>query len=172
MHPTCQRLWKSLTPDERLSAATHFWKEPSGEVVGTALGALVKARHLRPQAARALPQDAQARILATVLEPGEGLAAALLVALHLGERRPLLSAFLDALGLPHENGVLKDEADAQEPGEEKRMGEEKKMGEEKMRAAVKALDGFPTHEVATYLNTLWLQDPQRWGVLEKVAEAV
>lgn len=160
MHPTCQRLWKSLTPDERLSAAAHFWKEPSGEVVGTALGALVKARHLRPQAARALPPDAQARILATVLEPGEGLAAALLVALHLGDRRPLLSVFLDALSLPHENGVLKDEADAQEPGEEK------------VRAAVKALQDFPPHEVATYLNTLWLQDPQRWGVLEKVAEAV
>lgn len=166
MHPTCQRLWKSLTPDERLSAAAHFWKEPAGEVVGTALGVLVKARHLRPQAARALPPDAQARILATVLEPGEGLAAALLVALHLGDRRPLLSVFLDALGLPHENGVLKDEADAQEPGEEK------KTGEEEMRAAVKALHDFPPHEVATYLNTLWLQDPQRWGVLEKVAAAV
>lgn len=160
MHQTCQRLWKSLTPDERLSAAGHFWKEPAGEVVGTALGVLVKARHLRPQAARALPPDAQARILATVLEPGEALAAALLVALHLGDRRPLLTAFLDALSLPHENGVLKDEADAQEPGEEK------------LRAAVGALKAFPPHEVATYLNTLWLQDPLRWGALEKAAEAV
>ena len=53
-HPTAQRLWKSLTPEERLAAAAHFWKEPPAEVAGTALGVLVKARHLRPQAARAL----------------------------------------------------------------------------------------------------------------------
>ena len=159
-HPTAQRLWKSLTPEERLAAATHFWKEPPTEVAGTALGMLVKARHLRPQAARALEPEAQARILATVLEPGEPLAAALLVALHLGERRPILAAFLDALGLPHENGLLKAET---EPPPE--------LGQDAARQAVSALAPFTRHHVTTYLNTLWLQEPERWGILEKVADA-
>ena len=115
LHPTATRLWKNLPPEERLAAATAFFAEPPPELAGTALGVLVKARHLRPQAARSLAPDAQARILATVLDPGEPLSQGLLVSLHLGHRRALLGAFLDALSLPHEDGVLKEEADAVAP---------------------------------------------------------
>ncbi len=152
---TATRLWKSLNPDERLRAASAFFAEPPPELAGAAVGALVKARHLRPQAARSLAPDAQARILATVLDPGEPLAQGLLVGLHLAERRPLLGAFLDALRLPHEDGILKEEADAAPP-----------VDEAGARAAVAALAAFPADEVRTYLNTLWLQDPERWQALE------
>jgi hypothetical protein len=31
---------------------------------------------------------------------------------------------------------------------------------------VVALVSFPPAQVETYLNTLWLQDPDRWGALE------
>jgi hypothetical protein len=157
-HPTATRLWKHLPPEERLAAATAFFAEPPPELAGTALGALVKARHLRPQAARALAPDAQARILATVLDPGEPLAQGLLVSLHLARRRPLLGAFLDALSLPHEDGVLKEETETPEP-----------VSEEKAKGAVAALASFPADEVRTYLNTLWLQDPDRWKALAAVA---
>jgi hypothetical protein len=155
LQPTATRLWKSLPPEERLSAATSFFAEPPPELAGVALGALVKARHLRPQAARSLAPGAQARILATVLDPGEPLAQGLLVALHLGHRRALLGAFLDALSLPHEDGVLKEEADAAPP-----------VTEASARAAAAALSSFSPGEVRTYLNTLWLQDPERWAALE------
>ena len=37
--------------------------------------------------------------------------------------------------------------------------------------AVSALAPFTRHQVTTYLNTLWLQEPERWSILEKVAEA-
>jgi hypothetical protein len=151
LQTTTSRLWKNLPPEERLAATTAFFSEPSPEVMGMALGAIVRARHMRPQAARALPPEAQARILATVLEPGETLASSLLVALHLAERRPLLGAFLDAVGLPHENGILKDEDDGA-PLEESRL-----------RKGVAALADFPAPQVETYLNTLWLQDPERWA---------
>jgi hypothetical protein len=157
-HPTAIRLWKHLPPEERLAAATAFFAEPPPELAGTALGALVKARHLRPQAARALAPDAQARILATVLDPGEPLAHGLLVSFHLAQRRPLLGAFLDALSLPHEDGVLKEETEPAPP-----------VDVEKARSAVAALVSFPAGQVRTYLNTLWLQDPERWGALEAVA---
>jgi hypothetical protein len=109
---------------------------------------------MRPQAARALAPDAQARILATVLDPGESLAQGLLVDLHLAERRPLLGAFLDALGLPHEDGILTEEADAAGP-----------VTTEAARKGVAALGGFPREQVETYLNTLWLQDAGRWSAL-------
>jgi len=108
-------------------------------------------------AARALATDAQAQILATVLDPGEALAQGLLVALHLSERRPLLVAFLDALGLAHDEGVLKDE------------GESPPVDGEKAGAAVRALQAFSREHVETYLNTLWLQDPDRWAALAAAA---
>jgi len=158
-HPTATRLWKHLPPEERLAAATGFFAEPPPELAATALGALVKARHLRPQAARALAPDARARILATVLDPGEPLAQGLLVSLHLAHRRPLLGAFLDALSLPHDDGVLKEEGDSAAP-----------VTAEAAKAAVAALASHPADQVRTYLNTLWLQDPERWGALEAVGE--
>jgi hypothetical protein len=153
-HETASRLWKSLPPGERLLAAAAFFRDPSPELVPEALQALVKARHMRPQAARALPPDAQARILATVLNPGESLAHGLLVDLHLVERRPLLAAFLDALGLPHDDGILSEEAESGAP-----------VSPEAAREAVASLASFPPEQVHTYLNTLWLQDEERWGAL-------
>jgi hypothetical protein len=150
---TATRLWKRLTREERAAAATHLFAESAPELLGTALAAIIKARKLRPQVARALPHAEQASMLAGVLEPGEGLAASLLVALHLGERRPLLRAFLDAQGLPHEDGILKDDEDAP-------------VDPAKLREAVARLYAEqPREQVTLYLNTLWLQDVERWGSL-------
>lgn len=153
--PTSTRLWKKLTREERLAAAAAFWKDTPADVAGSALGAIVKLRKLRPQVARALPAEERAQALASVLEPGETVAASLLVALHLASRRPILGAFLDALGLPHEDGLLKPEADAEEPPSQPRL--------EAAAAALKA--SFPANEIATYFNALWLQDPDRWAGL-------
>lgn len=152
-HPTATRLWRSLSPAERRLATTAFFEDPPADLVGSALAAVAKARRMRPQAARALPSEARARILATVLDPGETLAQGLLVALHLGDRRPLLVAFLDALEMPHEDGVLKDD--------EERVAA---VPVERVRAALATLR-FPAPQVETYLNTLWLQDSERWAAL-------
>lgn len=161
LEPTATRIWKRLTPAEKLAATTEFWREPPVELLGGALGAIVKARKLRPQVARSLSAEEKARALAGVLDPGETVAASLLVALHLGQRRPLLRAFLDAVGLAHEDGILKEEADQ----------ELAPVGEAAARAGVAALArAFPRHEVETYLNTLWHQDPERWAALEKSPE--
>ena len=153
LETTATRLWKRLTREARLAAASAFWQETPAEGAGAALAAIVKARHLRPQVARALDADEKARSLASVLDPGESVASALLVALHLGPRRAMLAPFLDAAGLAHENGILKDE-DA-EP-----------VTEDAVRAGVGALAAsFPRADIETYLNTLWLQDPDRWQAL-------
>ena len=152
------RLWKHLSRADRLAAATCFWREPPQEMVATALAAIVKARRMRPQAARALSGEARSQALAGILDPGEPLAAALLVALHLGDRRPLLKSFLDALGLPHEEGILKEEADALPP-----------PTSEAVSRALTFLGAFGPAEIEAYLNTLWLQDPARWAALESIA---
>ena len=157
LESTSVRIWKRLSPADRTAAAQALWAQPPQEVLGAALGVIVKARRLRPQAARALKPDEQARILASVLDPGEAVSSALLVALHLVARRPLLVTFLDAVGLPHEEGVLKEEADAGPP-----------LSEAKAREGVLALKAaFPLDQVLTYVNVLWLQDPERWQALHK-----
>jgi hypothetical protein len=152
---TATRLWKKLSRDERLASAQAFFAEPPQEMIGSALGAVVKARRVRPQVARSLSADEQARTLAAILDPGEGLASALLVALHLGSRREMLGQFLDAAGLAHENGILKDESASPPP-----------LAPEAARAGIASLlAAYPRPQVETYLNTLWLQDPDRWNAV-------
>ena len=158
---TAVRLWKRLEREEKIAAAGRFFAEPPQEVYGSALGAIIKARHLRPQVARSMSPEEQGRALASVLDPGEPVAAALLVALHLGARREMLAVFLDAIGLPHEDGILKDEADAAT------------LDDARMRKGLEALKArFSAHEIRTYLNTLWLQDPDRWNGLRDLSEPV
>jgi hypothetical protein len=154
------RLWKRLTPSERLAASTHFWAQPPEALVPSALAVIVQSRRIRPQTARSLSSDERTRALASVLDPGETVAAFLLVALHLGERRVLLGGFLDAVGLPHEDGVLTEEADSAPIPSEATV-------EKAVRAMAAA---HPVAQVETYLNTLWLQDPDRWGALSKSGE--
>jgi hypothetical protein len=156
------RLWKRLGPHERLDAATQFWKEPPAEAAAGALAAIVRVRRMRPQAARALSPEQKASALAQLFDPGETVASALVVCLHLGARRPMLSAFLDLLGIPHEDGVLKEEA-AQVPAPD----------EERARTAVKGLaERFPANEIETYLNALWLQDENHWRALVVASECL
>jgi len=158
LETTAVRLWKRLSREDRGEAAAAFWKEPPQEALGLALGAIVKSRKLRPQVARSLSEEERVRALASVLDPGEPLAAALLVALHLGARRSILVAFLDALGLPHDDGILKEEGDQAPP-----------PTAEAVRSATQALASFPRNQIEVYYNTLWLQDPDRWAALETAA---
>jgi hypothetical protein len=157
LEPTAARIWKRLTPADRLAAANHLFAEPAPEAVAGAFAAIVRARRMRPQAVRAMSPEAQARAVAAILDPGEPLASSLLVALHLGERRPLLRTFLDAMNLPHDDGILKDEAEETPP-----------PTPEALRTALQALASFPEDQVAVYLNTLYLQDPERWAALAEV----
>jgi hypothetical protein len=149
-HKTSTRIWKGLSPEERLDAAQDVVQDSSPLVRSTVAAVAAQARNMRPQTAAKLPKDALARIIATVRDPGEMLAASLLVSLHLGSRRPLLARFLDAAGLPHENGVLADDAPP-------------RVDDAQLERALAAIADEPRDRVLCYLNTLLLQDPDRWG---------
>ncbi len=155
---TSNRLWKTLSPEEKNLAAAEMVKDPTPLIRASVTAVVADARKMRPIAARKLPPEVQARIVATVRDPGEVLASSLLVALHLGPRKPMLVAFLDALGLPHEDGVLKD--DSTTP-----------IGLEDLKKACAALSSEPPSAVRIYLNTLWLQDPDRWAHAREVFAA-
>jgi hypothetical protein len=80
-----------------------------------------------------------------------------LVVYHLAEKRPMMGAFLDALGIAHENGLIQQDNVAPDPA--------------KIDAAAEALTSqFPLADVSLYLNTLLCQDPQTWGALAPVVK--
>ena len=147
---TSNRLWKTLSPEEKSLAAAELAKDDSTLIRASVIAVVADARKMRAVAARKLPRDAQARIVATVRDPGEILASSLLVALHLGPRKPMLIAFLDALGLPHEDGVLKEETT-------------EAVGLDDLKKACAAIASESASAIRVYLNTLWLQDPERWA---------
>ena len=64
----------------------------------------------------------------------------------------MMSAFLDALGIAHENGMIEEDAVAPDPA--------------KMAAATAAIAAaYPADDVSLYLDTLRWQDPAAWGAL-------
>ena len=105
-----------------------------------------------------LDDDRKARHLATVPNVPDTLAARALIVYHLAEQRPMMGAFLDALGIAHENGLIQQD--------------DVKPDRAKLASAAAALAAnYPARDVALYLNTLLCQDPETWGGLRDLPEA-
>ena len=68
--PSASRVWKKLPREERRLAAAAFLRDPIPALHATALAAIVRARRLRPQVARALSPDEQAGALSVILDQG------------------------------------------------------------------------------------------------------
>ena len=149
------QLWKQLTPERRQQSAEAFWKDNNASVEhAEAIVAIAQRIKFRPKSVIALPVEKKARHLVALSAVSELVAARLLVAYHLAHQRPMMGAFLDALGIAHEEGLIKDE-------------EMEAPSAERLEQAVNALNAkFPVDDVALYLTTLWWQDPETWGGLE------
>jgi hypothetical protein len=152
------RLWKTMTPDQRQRAAHAFWSDPDA-AADQAQAALFVAqqKRFRPKTVIALDEDRKARHLASIASLPDTIAARALVAYHLAEQRPMMAAFLDALGIKHQNGLI--EQDDVKPDASKLAN-----------AASVITRQFPADEVGLYLKTLVCQDPETWGGLSAVIE--
>ena len=107
---TPSRLWKRMTPAARQRAARAFWRDEStGDDQLQAVLLISQQKKFRPKTVVALDEDRKARHLASLANLPEALAARALVVYHLAEQRPMMGAFLDALGIAHENGLIQDE---------------------------------------------------------------
>lgn len=156
---TTHRLWRTLSREDRLDAARAFWRRPPEEAALAAAREIVQILKVRPQAFHKVPLEQRVRAVAGLASPPEALAEALLVALHVESRRELLGAFLDGLGVAHEEGMIAEDAEFQPPSEAA------------VRAAAATLaERFGPDRLRVYWNTLWLQDRERWAALETVAE--
>jgi hypothetical protein len=108
---TPSRLWKSLTLDQRQRIARAFWLDE--EAVEDQLQAallIAQQKKFRPKTVVSLDVDRKARHLATLGSLPDSTAARALVVYHLAEQRAMMGAFLDALGIAHENGLIQEES--------------------------------------------------------------
>jgi hypothetical protein len=152
--PRPSQLWKRLSPDRKLLAADAFWQDEHAAAEQAEATVLIAQRiKFRVRSVHALPREKKARHLVGLGSVSEIVAARLLVAYHLYHQRPMMAAFLDALGIAHDNGLIADE-ELQAPSRDR------------LHEAARVLSAsFPAEDVALYLSTLLWQDPETWAGL-------
>jgi hypothetical protein len=138
------QLWKSLPPERRLQAAEAFWNDQeAGLEQAEAVALIAQKIKFRAKSVITMPADKRARHLASY---------------HLAHQRPMMGAFLDAVGIAHENGMIADD-------------EAKAPASEALRKGASAIGSqFPKDDVALYLSTLLWQDAETWGALAEAPE--
>jgi hypothetical protein len=142
----------------RLAAADAFWRDESAEDIQAqhieALVLLARRLNFRAKSVQALSTEKRARHLAQISDVSDAIATRALIAYHFQEQRPLMAAFLDALGIAHDNGLITEEnVPAPEAG--------------RLAEAVEKLRGsFPADDVTFYLRTLAALDGDTWGAVE------
>jgi hypothetical protein len=148
-------MWKQMPPEKRQAAAAAFWEDENGldqqvEVIVT----LARKFNFRPKSLQQLPVERRIKMLANMSDVSEAVATRALIGYHLSSERPLMAAFLDAVGIEHDNGLITAE-------------EVPTPAPEKVTAGVTAIKAaFPADAVQLYLNTLLVLDGDTWGTLD------
>jgi hypothetical protein len=127
------------------------------ELYRTALGAVAEARKLRPAFLERTPRSTRHAGMASVLSRPrlELIAANLLREWLMKQQTPMLSDFLNSLGISHKDGAVEDLPAT--------------VDDEKLRAAVEALlSKYPAEETVVYLNAFYTMNDVHWPNLESM----
>jgi hypothetical protein len=153
------KLWRRMPLERRIDAAGLFWDdEHSADQQMEAVAAIATHMKFRPRSVVTLAPDKRAKYLAQLPTVTDTIAARALVNYHLERQRPMMGAFLDLLGIAHENGLISEE-------------NLPKPDEAKVKEAAKELAAkYPADDVSLYLSTLVSQDPETWDSLVDVAQ--
>src|SRR6266550_147983 len=104
------KLWRRMPLERRIDAAGLFWDdEHSADQQMEAVAAIATHMKFRPRSVVTLAPDKRARYLAQLPTVTDTIAARALVNYHLERQRPMMGAFLDLLGIPHDNGLIADD---------------------------------------------------------------
>lgn len=148
-----------MPAERRTAAAELFWSdEQSAEQQVEACATIATQMKFRAKSVLSLPVDKKTKYLVGLPQVSDSVAARALVNYHLALQRPMMGDFLDALGVTHEEGLIKDETIV-------------KPDSEKLRAAVDQVAAkYPADDVALYFSTLVSQDPDTWGELASLPQ--
>lgn len=157
---TPSRLWRRMTPDQRLRAAQAFWSdEQASDDQIQAVLLIAQQKKFRPKSVLALDLDRRSKHLASIAALPDALAARALVLYHLSGQREMMGTFLDVLELKHDDGLIEDD--------------EAKPDTDKVAPAVAAIaEKYPADDVSLYLTTLVCQDPDTWGALADLPQVL
>ena len=104
------KLWRRMPLEQRIDAAGLFWAdEQSADQQLEAVGSIATHMKFRPRSVLSLAEDRKARYLAGLPNVSDSVAARALVSYHLARQRPMMAAFLDLLGIPHDEGLIAEE---------------------------------------------------------------
>jgi hypothetical protein len=158
--PRPSQLWKQLDPDRKRQAADAFWRdENAANEQAEAIGLIAQRIKFRLKSVITMPVEKKSQYVLSMPAVSEMLAARLLVAYHLAHQRPMMGAFLDALGISHEEGIIAEE-DVKPPS-----------ADALKNAASSLAASYPAGDVSLYLSTLVWQDPDTWGALAELPES-
>ena len=151
---TVRRLWKALTPDEKSQAITAcLADDENGWVKTTTRNAVAAALRFRPQTVATWPRAKLVSEAVRLPLDDAQLLSGYIVDLHLGHRRPMMGAFLDALGIANDDGRIDSEKTEVSEQDAAKIA----------RAADALVATYPRDEVVTYFLTLLMQDSAVWG---------
>jgi hypothetical protein len=156
---TSHELLGFMSPPLALDILTYTY-ENDKPLYRATLGAVADARKLRPVFLERQPRPQRhATMLATLSRPALDLVTGnLLRTWLLKKHKQMLADFLDALGIPHQEGVVEDLPAA--------------MDDAKIRAAVDTLLGkHPPEVVAVYLHACSEMNTVGWATLKTMLES-
>jgi hypothetical protein len=143
-----------MSAAQRLAAAEPFWEdEHSTDQQVEAIALIAAHMKFRTKSVIGLPAEKRVKYLASLPTISDAIVARALVSYHLARQRTMMSDFLDALGIAHENGLIAEETMAKP--------EAAKLSE----AAATLASKHAPEDVALYFSTLISQDPETWGGL-------
>jgi len=153
-------LWKAMTEAQRQAAARAFWADDESVAEQTEVMLLLSRKlNFRYKSVETMALERKTTHLLKLAQVSEGVAARLLVTYHLATQRAMMGAFLDGLGITHEDGLIAED-DVPKP-EAARL--------ETSAQAIVA--GYPAEDVRLYFTTLLMQDPETWAGLEPFVPA-
>ena len=150
-------IWEMMEEDEQKVAATAFWKGADPESRAGLEMALAQDLKFRRQSVRQLSAERVAgRLVRLASALPETVLFQYLFHLHMDDRRPLMVEYLDAVGLPHDDGALDLPDEFEGPDADKVV------------SAGRDLAASKGHEALVYLGTLLVADGEFWEALEPV----
>jgi hypothetical protein len=145
-------VWDLMTEDEKKLASAALWNDADRETRMVIEMALAKEMKFRPQSVRKLSADrVTPRLVRLAAELPETAHFQFLFHLHMAERRELMVEYLDAVGLPHNDGVLDLPEDPEPPTKDVAEG------------PARDLLAKHGHEALVYLGTLAVADADYWA---------
>jgi len=145
-------VWDLMTEDEKKAAAAALWTNADRESRMAVEMLVAKEMKFRPQSVRKLSADrVSSRLARLASEMPETAFFQFLFHFHMAEGRDLMVEYLDAVGLPHEDGVLDLPDDAEAPTEKAAA------------APARALIAKHGRRALVYLGTLAVADADFWA---------